>query len=203
MFHTQLSHNSYFLGCAHLQHKNLTRGESTWPPGNITRDFDTTIQMTQAVMDSLQIIKENDTLFILGDMMFGHKDKFQYYIDNIPTKKLVYLYGNHCVWLRNKPHLHSNFLWIGDYLEMFYNKTLVCMFHYPIFIWNESHHGAFQICSHSHGSFKPSRPETKTNGKILDVGWDVFHKPIHIDEIAQIMSLKQNIPLDHHNAETN
>ena len=202
MFYNKIDRNSYFIGCAHLQHRNITRGESSWGDLNSTRDFETTEDMTRAVMDSIQSIPENSTLFILGDMLFGDKNNFQHYIDNIPTKKLVYLYGNHCKWLRNRKDLHSNFLWIGDYLEMYYHHTLICMFHYPISVWNECHHGSFLLCSHSHGSFEPSTPEHKNSGKILDCGWDVHKKPISLNEVHAIMKEKQYEQKDHHNKDT-
>lgn len=202
MFYKKIDRNSYIISDLHLQHKNLTRGESVWGAGNQTRDFDTTEKMTQAVMDSLQIVPEDSTLFILGDMIFGDKSKFQHYINNIPTKKLVYIFGNHSKWLRLKPELHNNFIWIGDYLEMYWDKTLVCMFHYPISVWNECHRNAWSLVGHSHGSFGPSLPTTYDQGKILDCGWDVHKRPLSFLEVEEIMKKKSYTPVDHHNKAT-
>lgn len=193
----------YFSGCLHLQHKNLTRGVSQWGPGNMTRDYDTTEEMTQAVVDSLQIIPEDAYFFILGDMLFGDKAQINNYLDKIPTKKLLYLNGNHCDWLRKElvknSKLKDRFLWIGDYLEIYWGNKLVVMSHYPFASWNEMGHGSYMIHSHSHGSYVPGLPGTKDQGKILDVGWDVHHKPIDMHEIAGIMDSKQFVQVDHHN----
>jgi hypothetical protein len=74
--------------------------------------------------------------------------------------------------------------------------------HYPLAVWNESHHGSWMIHSHSHGSYGAGLPTTLDQGKILDVGWDVFNKPVDFFEVKDIMDKKEKIYKDHHNEET-
>ena len=116
------------------------------------------------------------------------------------------LYGNHCQWFRkevyNNQELSDKFLWIGDYLEIFYGNRLVVMGHYPVASWNEMGHGSYMLHSHSHGAYVPGKPETKDQGKILDVGWDVFNRPITMYEVSDIMDSKKFVQVDHHNPKT-
>lgn len=191
----------YALGCAHLQHKNITKGVSSWPNKDLCREFATTEDMTEAVMSGLRNIPEDSHLFLLGDFLFGDKKKVNEYLEQIPSDNIYYIYGNHCLWYREVPK-HKKIKWCGDYLEIFYNSNLVVFTHYPFAVWNECHHGSWNVCSHSHGSYPPSRPEYLTGGKILDVGWEVFKRPMPFTEVEKIMAQKKNTPLDHHNEET-
>lgn len=194
----------FVTGCPHLQHSGITRGVSHWENKDGTRDFETTEEMTRAVLLSLQDVPEHAHLFILGDMLFGVKSNIYDILDQIPCKNLYYLYGNHCQWMRwdKYKELSTRFKWMGDYLEVFYQGRLVVMSHYPFSVWNESHKGSWMLCSHSHGTFAPSLPETKDKGKILDCGWDVHNRPIDILEIESIMSTKMIYNPDHHDQKT-
>ncbi len=159
--------------------------------------------MSKAVVDSIWGVPEGSTIFILGDMFFGKKDYVESLLLNLYMRyKLIYVMGNHCDWFRKQTKLHSYFDFVGDYLEIFWGNKLVTMFHYPISVWRDCHHGSWALCSHSHGSFAPSLPTTLDSGKILDCGWDVHKRPISFLEVEQIMNKKSYTPLDHHNKET-
>jgi calcineurin-like phosphoesterase family protein len=192
--------NLYFVGCCHLQHKNITRGESSWATGG-TRDFDTTQEMTTAVVRSLQTVPVDAHLFILGDFLFGKKENMRAFLNLIGCQNLYYIYGNHCTWMR-KHDFSDRFHFVGDYLEIYWHNKMICMSHYPFAVWNESHRGSWMIHSHSHGSYHPGLPGTKDRGKILDVGWDVFQKPVDILRVKDIMDKKETVFEDHHNKGT-
>jgi calcineurin-like phosphoesterase family protein len=190
----------FVIGCMHLQHTNITRGPSQWSSKERTRDFDTVQDMTQSALSSVQSIPENAHLFILGDMLFGDKSKIYSILDSIPCQNIYYLFGNHCLWMRN--HQYDKFKWMGDYLEIFWGHQLVVMCHYPFSVWNESHKGSWMLCSHSHGTFGPSRPDVITGGKVLDCGWDIHKRPIDFHEVEGIMNRKPIFNPDHHDKNT-
>jgi calcineurin-like phosphoesterase family protein len=102
--------------------------------------------------------------------------------------------------MRNKNF--NRFLWTGDYLEILVGNQMICLMHYPLAVWNESHHGSWMIHSHSHGSYAPGLPTVLDQGKILDVGWDFFKKPVDFFEVKDIMDKKERVYNDHHNKET-
>lgn len=69
----------------HFQHKNLCRGVSSWGD-NIEdpqereeylsrecRDFDTLEEMDQAILDSGNVISDEDVVIFCGDLLFGNK----------------------------------------------------------------------------------------------------------------------------------
>ena len=202
MFHYKFTKEKvYFTGCEHISHKNICRGSSAWSDIDKTRDFDTLEEMNLAIIQSFKVINPTDHLFILGDIIFGDKSKLGSFLKQINTYNIYYIYGNHCDWLRKDAVAQSYFKWVGDYLEIVINKKLLILSHYPFAVWRESHKGSYMLHSHSHGSYKPGLPNSE-DSKILDIGWDVFHRPIEFTEITQIMYKKGFKQSDHHNKNT-
>jgi calcineurin-like phosphoesterase family protein len=84
----------------------------------------------------------------------------------------------------------------------------VTLCHYPMCIWNKSHHGTYQLCGHSHGSFKESNPGYP-EAKRLDVGienalsWSEFQRVMFDwNDVKSIMKSKTVPVFDHHTKET-
>lgn len=208
MFHHKFNKTDtiYSSSDLHVNHVNLTRGTSKWGPGNMTRDYNTVADMNKAVFDSLQAIPKECYFFLLGDILFGNKNDIHSVLDKIPTKNIIYIFGNHCDWLRKRlavdEELNQRFLWTGDYLEVYWGHKLITFAHYPIASWRDVGQGSWMIHGHSHGSYVPGLPDTKDQGKILDIGWDVFNRPITMHEVSDIMDSKQFVQVDHHNPKT-
>jgi calcineurin-like phosphoesterase family protein len=200
---TFIAEKTFFLGCAHINHANICKGMSSWLDKSRCREYNTLDDMNYAIFSSiLDNAPEDSDLFLLGDLIFGDKELLPNFLDKIKNIRLYYLYGNHSLWIRNRPDMNKLFYWVGDYLEIFVRrsngaKKLCCLFHYPMKVWNESHHGSYAITSHSHGSL----PYTETELG-LDVGWDVFKKPVSFNEVDAVLSKRKNIPRDHHNEKT-
>jgi len=209
MFHHkfQKTDQVWALGDMHVNHVNLTRGVSKWDTScNITRDYGMVAEMNGAVLDSLQAIPKDAYLFLLGDILFGNKEDINLVLDAIPTKNIIYIFGNHCDWLRKRLsadlELGDRFLWTGDYLEVFWGGKLTILCHYPLASWREMGKDSWMIHGHSHGSYMPGLPTTKDQGKILDVGWDILNRPLDMHEISAIMDSKEFAQVDHHNHKT-
>lgn len=80
--------------------------------------------------------------------------------------------------------------------------------HFPMLLWNNSHHGSFHLCGHSHGGLIPSSPFNPI-ARRLDCGvenaldWsDGEQVMFDWDDIKNIMSNKEIEVLDHHNRST-
>lgn len=188
----------YAVGDLHFSHKNLVRGTSTWENKTGTRDFDTIEQMNETIIKSINDTVPADAVLInLGDMLFGDKSKLPYFRKRINCKKILYIYGNHCGFIRNNKEYQQLFDWCGDYLEIFAGSKLICCFHYSCKIWNESHRKSYHLFGHSHGNL-PSEEHERS----VDVGWDVWKRPISFIEIDKIMSKKKWVAIDHHNERT-
>lgn len=86
------------------------------------------------------------------------------------------------------------------------HKKNVTLNHFPMLLWDKSHHGAFHLCGHTHGSLPQSRVEYY-DAKRLDVGVDnalEYNNTIMFNwgAIKSIMNRKTIQILDHHNRNT-
>ncbi len=168
-----------------------------------------------------ELVREGDIIFNLGDFCLNtNETQFNAYLDRIRCKNLWCLFGNH-----NNPHekivyrpgrnrlcpnrevnwvypvRYKNMSYIGHYHEVVVNGQFIVLSHYAFQVWNKSHKGSWCICGHSHGSLPTTRPESDY-GKILDVGWDLHHKPLSFDEVKAIMDKKPIQVVDHHGSST-
>lgn len=96
------------------------------------------------------------------------------------------------------PLRYKNVVFMGDYQEIVVDGQYMVMMHYALNVWNRGMNGAFMVHGHSHGNFKNSLPTELNCGKILDVSWDVFKKPISFNELCNIMKNKKFVAVDHH-----
>ena len=195
---------TFFTADTHVGHRNLVRGVSNWSNKSGCRDFDTVDDMNNAVISSInQNVEQDDTLFCLGDWSFGGVGNVKRLRDRIYCKNVILTYGNHDCKIRKSPELQKNFLWCGDYLEIaaqsepgFNTPSLIVLCHYAMRVWRDSHKGSCHGWGHSHGTL-PSY------GKSMDVGWDVWKKPISLREVITYLNDKPVNFVDHHSENTN
>jgi calcineurin-like phosphoesterase family protein len=95
------------------------------------------------------------------------------------------------------PLRYKNVIFCGDYMELIVDGLYICMFHYPIDVFNHVRTGAVHLCGHSHYSYEKTRA-SNTDSKRLDLSWDGHKKPLSINDIKSIMATKNTIKLDHH-----
>jgi calcineurin-like phosphoesterase family protein len=166
-----------------------------------TRGYNNATEMTEDMIRIInETVGEDGILLHLGDFCLNtSREKYEDIMSKLRVKEVWMLWGNH-----NNPIQKSyggtriqvaacikgTFI---KYLEHYFTfrkgrKTFVC-FHFPMRVWDNMGHGAMHLCGHSHGTLEVSRPEDKTY-KILDCGWDLHRKPLHIKEIEDIMETK-------------
>ena len=167
-----------------------------------------------------ETVNPNDIVFNLGDWVVGAGT------NSLTTAKemihglngkIYTLFGNHTAGVKqlyrdtlNKQYgftdesvevypvnYENKFIFLGDYVEVIIDGQLCVLSHYAIGSWNEMGKGSLNLHGHSHGSYRNGLP-TDLTAKQLDVGWDVFRKPIYFDEIKRIMQKKQCQKVDHH-----
>lgn len=203
----------YWMTDPHLGHQR----EFVWE----VRGYKSADDHTNSIIDvTNSIVLPTDILFMLGDYCLNTPlPKFEEYLSRFRCQNIWMLWGNH-----NNPHQknvyrpmvdkflkplgvdghyevyplqYRNVKYLGHYYEVAVDGQMICMFHYPIAVWNEIQHGAWCLCGHSHYNFAPSTAEDTTS-KILDVGWDGHKKPLSFEEIAAIMKKKKVPVVDHH-----
>lgn len=221
---------TWFISDTHFYHKNITRGVSKWPNASGVRDFDDELEMTIHIINQInKYVGEDDTLYILGDFAFGGKDNIPLARLLIHCKKIHYIYGNHDHHIR-KSYQHL-FTTCRDYAEisikyrldtddantkMKKQKIILC--HYALRVWNQAHHGSWQLHGHSHGSLIPidingyyANETADPLAKQIDVGVDsIFnlcgeYRPIAFSELYELFNSEsyKDLRVDQHDENTN
>lgn len=166
------------------------------------RGYDDPIQMNEDMINTINSTVGTDGVLLhLGDFCLNTKIN-QYYeiLNKLKIKELWLINGNH-----NNPHRNLEYREIdvpyqikhlGDYFTFKYNKKYFVCCHFPLRMWDGQSNGSMHIHGHCHNNLISSRSDDKTQ-KILDVGWDAFSRPIHINEVLTIMNTKK-INSEHH-----
>lgn len=140
-------------------------------------------------------------IYHLGDFSFGWVVNIIPVLRRLNFKKLYFLWGNHDKGMRDLktvihfyPDLVGRVVFLGGLAEISVNGQDIVLCHYAMRVWNRSHHGAWHLYGHSHGSLADD-----PNSLSFDVGVDCHElKPLTFDEVASIISKKTWKAIDHH-----
>lgn len=159
----------------HFGHANILKFQSE------TRKFNDVIHMNEEIV---RIWNENvapeDLTYILGDVAFCQPKKAADFIRRLNGSKIL-IEGNHDEKALTNQYFRDSFSEIHKYLEIKFNGTRVCMFHFPISEWNQCHRGSVMLHGHLHGN-----PSGMTQYRIRDVGFDATGKVVStLDDIME------------------
>lgn len=173
----------YFTGDTHFGHKNIIKFTN--------RPFKDVGQMDEQLISNWnKVVGPNDSVYHLGDFSLGSISACRNILDRL-NGKIFLIKGNH---EKTAVACTSRFEWVKDYHEMYLptggKKQMVVLCHYAMRVWNASHHGAWQLYGHSHGTL-PDDPNLLS----IDVGVDCHdYKPISVAQIQKIMEKKTWVP---------
>jgi calcineurin-like phosphoesterase family protein len=190
----------------HFGHKNLVRGVTGWRtqdgqiPIDSTRDFQTIEKMNQQLVDNINnMVGQNDTLIMLGDVSFGGFDNIGIFLERLICHNIHLILGNHDHHIDNdRDYVQKRFLSVQHYLEINIEGKDFVLCHYPLQSWNGLNKGVIHLHGHTHLG-----PERKFgNGKKMDVGMDGNDlNPYSITDIIKIMDKRpigSEVSDDHH-----
>ena len=124
-------------------------------------------EMNQLLINNWnQQVKDDDTVYILGDFSFLKTEMTIEIIKQLNGKKHL-IKGNHDKWAKDESLIEKYFESISDYKEIYFNKKLIVLFHYPIVEWRNMHYGSWHLFGHVHG-------KGNYEGKCLDIGIDAL-----------------------------
>lgn len=213
----QPGQNVWWSSDYHVQHRNICRGTSSWTSGY--RDFDTLQEMEDTIVSNFNsVVKPQDYVFNLGDLIFGDKSYLPTFLAKLNCKNIYLVRGNHDDYLDTERCKGFKDLFAGVYdhrIELVIDrsdttrradrpkKQLYILDHYPITSWREMGSNSFHLHAHCHGSLRD-----ETFLKRLDIGVDVDlygHKkffPWSLDEVENVMyDIKTGYQkIDHHEA---
>ncbi len=173
----------YFTADTHFGHKNIIK--------YCNRPFSSTEDMQEGIISKWNdTVGDMDTVFHLGDFSFLDKDKTRSILSRL-NGNIVLVKGNHDA--SKHTELFGD---VYDMIELHVEdggmQQLATLCHYPLAVWPSSHFGMWHLHGHSHGSYRIP------TGKIVDVGWDVWGKPVSYQEIKEYMSKRSLSAVDHH-----
>lgn len=200
-----------------------------WPiPIWKQRGFDSVNEMNYSIIKSINdTVRISDILFFLGDFCLNTTEsQFEEFLSRINCQTIYTLWGNHNsqVWdvykksvkrylekmdddftatqpkddIEIYPIQYRNLIFIGNYVEIVVDGRYYILQHYPVLIWNNQSSGVAHLTGHSHGNLPFSQPNN-LESKILDVGWDLWKKPLSTKEVLDIMNKKSIYKSeDHH-----
>lgn len=186
--------NVWFTSDTHASHANIIRYSS--------RPFIDIEEMDTVLADNInRDVGVNDVLYHLGDWSaWRGEGTVKSFRKRIWCKNVHLIYGNHDKQIRKDRTLQSLFSSTNDILNITLAGHPIVLCHYAMRVWDKSHHGAWQLYGHSHGSL-PDDPCALQ----LDVGVDTGlyghskYTPYSLEELRSIMKKnKQWQPIDHH-----
>ena len=166
---------TWFTSDLHFGHKNIMKFCPHSRPYCSVEDMDGTM-----IDEWNKRVQPGDDVFFLGDFAF-HKVTMVEKILSVLNGNIHMIYGNHDQVIRNNKYLQDYFASIQEYLEIDHEGIKICMFHYPMAVWNKCHHGSIHLHGHSHSEHPHG------DKKMLDVGWDTARKVFSLEEVLEIV----------------
>ena len=176
--------NKYFTSDLHLDHEAAIRYND--------RPFKSVLEMQDAIIQQLENLPKGSILYVLGDTLNGsNKSKARAILDRFPKHiHYVFIIGNHDYKLSK---VFAEYGRVEDILQIKHAGRKLFLIHYPMVEWASWQNGSILVHGHTHG-------RRKFVGITIDVGWDVFKRPIDIDFlIRQVESKRIYQPVHDHN----
>jgi hypothetical protein len=213
----KLRPDTIFVGCTHCDHDK----DFIWGKRGFTSAQEHSNWITREII-SYRIDHPEAVMIHLGDGFLNSTSERALSYFHQWGMPIYYIWGNHESPTRPiyqaeverigfkigevYPITVDNVTFLGTEATFSINKQLIFAHHFPLAIWDKSHHGIWSCHSHCHGSFADSLPNY-LGAKRLDCGVDVckqyFDKPyITFDQLKIIMDSKSAHKVDHHGPET-
>ncbi len=176
----------WFTSDTHYQHANVIK-YSKRPFAHVDEMDETMIANWNAV------VRPGDLVYHLGDFAFCKPPQACSIARRLHGRKYL-IFGNHDRRLRTEPEFLKHWIWARDLAEIKVADQKVFLCHYAMLTWPSSHHGAWQLHGHSHGSLKPD-----PRARRVDVGVDCWgYTPVAFNVLYKVMATKHFSPIDHH-----
>jgi len=208
---TNKDYKIWFISDLHIGHaKDFIIGPRNY--SNVVEAYTHTFQMLQ------EHIGPNDIVFNLGDAVCGAGFNTMEYakrLVHIPCQKQYFIWGNHNAGMKELyreakssigmdmedveiyplTYPNSNFVFLGDYLEMTIDGKHIVLCHYPISSWHHIGDEAYMIHGHCHRNLKENITRR------LDISWEWKRRPVEWSEIHRELRTQKATIVDHHGAD--
>lgn len=168
----------HYISDVHFGHKNILKFEN--------RPFKTVEEMDEEYIKRWNLkVKKGDEIYILGDLSFYHGKKTAEILKRLNGMKFL-IKGNHDhLFLADKEFDQSLFVWVKTYDMIKDGNDRIALFHFPMRVWNEKHHGALHFFGHIHSNTSTMHPMEYEIENSYNVGIDVIQEPMTKNEILE------------------
>ncbi len=152
------------------------------------RPFRTLDEQDQAIMDNWRnAVKENDTVYILGDVAEGDYERTVRILSSLPGRKILVV-GNHddeeSLSYYRKAGIFQD---ITPYAKTEEGGKEIILFHYPIMDWEDRQHGSVLVYGHIHNKDLPEIKGYYEDKPCFNCGADVIgFTPRTLEELRRI-----------------
>lgn len=168
---------TWFLADTHYSHRNIVRGTSNWLDLSGCRNFDTSEQHNDWLVDLInRHVHRQDTLYHLGDWSFGGQDKIPEFRNRLNVERIHLVLGNHDHHQAQGKHA-GLFESVSSYKELDIKGCPLVLCHYPIESWHGQENGVRHLHGHVHGAGR------QLSGR-YDVGVDALGL-VSLDQVRQ------------------
>ncbi len=183
----------WFTADTHFGHANIIR--------YCNRPFESVEAMDDALIENInRLVAPGDTLYHLGDFAFRTREP-RAYRQRIRCRTVHLILGNHDPRSTEgvvDPEFAALFASVHDLwrirLPIAGMRRPIVLCHYAMRVWDASHHGAWHLFGHSHGTL-PDDPHARS----WDVGVDNNgYAPVSVERLEAIMGAKEFRPVDSH-----
>lgn len=169
---------TYFIADPHFGHGNIIR--------HCGRPFRHVEEMDEAMLQAWnQTVGPQDTVYILGDLMF-YCDDPEYYLRRLPGKKYL-VTGNHDkTWMskleKQKPGILSQYFEeISPIMTIREDGRKLILCHYPMYTWEDRKEGSWHIYGHIHNAADITPVEHALNAGVEINGY----RPVTLEELVE------------------
>ncbi len=135
---------NYYISDLHFGHKNVIK--------LVGRPYACLEEMDEDLINKWNTrVKRNDTVYIVGDLVFENNDP-ELYLPRLSGRKILVV-GNHDEkWLRNNAECAKYFTAIADYMTTIVGDRRITFCHYPMYEWKNSRKiGSNKVGYHIYG----------------------------------------------------
>lgn len=175
----------WFTADLHLSHDRIIKLAK--------RPFVDSEQMNNSIITNMKNnLSRGDELYILGDLSFDiYASRLFFDLCRDRGYQVHYILGNHDKKGGRHNPIYKNCITVSEVKDIKIEDQKITLCHYPMRSWNNSHHGAWQLYGHEHGSVEDI-------GKQYDVGVDGNDfKPLNFNQIKNIMDKKEIVDIHH------
>jgi calcineurin-like phosphoesterase family protein len=173
----------WFTADTHFGHANIIKFSK--------RPFADVKEMDEALIQNWNdLVGPNDVVWHLGDFGYRNNRTARGYAAALHGQIHI-VWGNHDDKSARLEHQKQPiFASAQDYKYLRLNGEKITLLHYGMRVWRNSHHGAWHLYGHSHGTLP-------AHHRSFDVGVDAQnYRPVEFDEVKAYMD-KQPITLHH------